>query len=205
MHQGPALRLGLTGGIGSGKSTVARMLVERHGAALVDADVISRATTASGGAAIEAIRTQFGPAFIDANGALDREQMRNLVFTDPTAKKRLERIVHPLVTQAIFAQADTAISSGHRCVVFDIPLLVESAHWTARLDRILVVDCLEETQVARVVARNAMLADSVRQIIASQASRAQRAASADIVVFNDGCTLDALGNEVAQIAAHFGL
>ncbi len=200
-----ALRLGLTGGIGSGKSTVARMLVERHGAALVDADAISRGTTASGGAAIEAIRTQFGPTFIDASGALDREQMRNLVFTDPSAKKRLERIVHPLVTQAIFAQAEAAIQSGHSCVVFDIPLLVESSHWSARLDRVLVVDCTEETQVARVVARNAMPADTVRQIIASQATRAQRAASADIVLFNDGCTLDSLGNEVAQIAANFGL
>lgn len=200
-----ALRLGLTGGIGSGKSTVARMLVERHGAALVDADAISRGTTASGGAAIDAIRTQFGPSFIDAHGALDREQMRNLVFTDPTAKKRLERIVHPLVTQAIFAQAEVAIQSGHRCVVFDIPLLVESGHWSARLDRVLVVDCTEETQVARVVARNAMPADTVRHIIASQATRAQRAASADIALFNDGCTLDSLGNEVAQIAANFGL
>jgi dephospho-CoA kinase len=202
---GSALRLGLTGGIGSGKSTVARMLVEQHGAALVDADAISRTTTASGGAAMDAIRLQFGQAFIDATGALDRERMRNLVFTDPTAKKRLERIVHPRVTQAIFAQADAAIQSGHRCVVFDIPLLVESGHWSARLDRVLVVDCTEETQVARVVARNAMPADTVRHIIANQASRAQRAASADIVVFNDGCTLDSLSNEVAQIAANFGL
>ncbi|MFZ4286971.1 dephospho-CoA kinase [Variovorax sp. HJSM1_2] len=200
-----AFRLGLTGGIGSGKSTVARMLVERHGAALVDADAISRATTASGGAAINAIQTQFGPAFINADGALDREQMRELVFTDPTAKKRLERIVHPLVTQAILAQAEAAVANGYRCVLLDIPLLVESGHWRARLDRVLVVDCLEETQVARVVARNAMPAETVRQIIASQASRAQRAASADMVLFNDGCTLDSLGNEVAQIAAHFGL
>ncbi len=133
-----ARHLGLTGGIGSGKSTVAGLLAEL-GAAVIDADAISRSATAVGGAAIDAIAETFGTSMLTADGALDREQMRKLAFSDPGAKTRLERIVHPLVGQAIAREAAQAESGGVRCIVFDIPLLVESAPWRPRLDRVLVL------------------------------------------------------------------
>ncbi|APW36944.1 dephospho-CoA kinase [Rhodoferax koreense] len=198
------IRLGLTGGIGSGKSTVAHML-EARGARIVDADAIARACTAAGGAAMPAILATFGPDFITPAGALDREQMRTLAFGDPEAKQRLEAIVHPLVGAEIAAQASAADLAGVRCCVFDIPLLVESKRWPSQLDRVLVVDCREETQVSRVVARSGMAAGMAQKIVAAQASRARRRAAADIVVFNDGCSLDQLRAEVEQIGAHFGL
>ncbi|SDP19161.1 dephospho-CoA kinase [Rhodoferax sp. OV413] len=200
----PCLRIGLTGGIGSGKSTVAQMLQDL-GATVVDADAISRAATAAGGSAIEAIRATFGAQFITTEGAMDRDRMRALAFSEPDAKKRLEAIVHPLVGQAIEAQFQAAQAAGSRCVVFDIPLLVESGHWRHRLDQILVVDCLEDTQVARVLARNGLDEATVRKVIQTQASRTERLAVADWVIFNDGLTLDQLRAEVRKIAPHFGL
>ena len=199
-----AIRLGLTGGISSGKSTVARMLQER-GAAVVDADTIARACTAAGGAAIPQILASFGPDYITAEGALDRERMRSLAFTDTGAKQRLEAIVHPLVGKATTEEAEAAERAGARCIVFDIPLLIESGRWPRQLDRVLVVDCQENTQVTRVAARTGMAEAMARQIIAAQASRAQRRAAADVVVYNDGLTLEQLRAEVEQIAAHFGL
>jgi dephospho-CoA kinase len=198
------LRLGLTGGIGSGKSTVALMLQAR-GAIIIDADAISRQTTAAGGTAIPAIRTAFGIEAITADGAMDRERMRSLVFTDPSAKKRLEAIVHPLVGQQIEAQFQRAQAGGARCVVFDIPLLVESGHWKDRLDQVLVVDCAADTQMARVMARSGMEEAAVRAIIQTQASRAQRLAVADVVILNDGLTLEQLRLEVEKVAPLFGL
>lgn len=198
------LRLGLTGGIGSGKSTVARMLQER-GAAVIDADAIARASTAAGGAAIPQILASFGPDYITPEGALDRERMRSLAFTDTGAKQRLEAIVHPLVGKATTEEAEAAERAGARCIVFDIPLLVESGRWPRKLDRVLVVDCQEDTQITRVAARTGMAEAMARQIIAAQASRAQRRAAADVVVYNDGLTLEQLRAEVEQIAAHFGL
>ena len=198
------LRLGLTGGIGSGKSTVARMLQER-GAVVIDADAIARASTAAGGAAIPQILASFGPDYITPEGALDRERMRSLAFTDTGAKQRLEAIVHPLVGKATTEEAEAAERAGARCIVFDIPLLIESGRWPRQLDRVLVVDCQEDTQVTRVAARTGMAEAMARQIIAAQASRAQRRAAADVVVYNDGLTLEQLRAEVEQIAAHFGL
>lgn len=198
------LRLGLTGGIGSGKSTVAQMLHAR-GAQVVDADAIARQVTAPHGTAIESIRATFGPAFVTPDGAMDRDRMRALAFTDPDAKKRLEAIVHPLVGQGIEAQYQAAQAAGARCVVFDIPLLVESGHWRNRLDKVLVVDCLESTQITRVMARSPLTETAVRQIIQAQASRAQRLAVADAVIFNDGLTLAQLQQEVHQAARNFGL
>jgi dephospho-CoA kinase len=199
-----ALRLGLTGGIGSGKSTVAQMLVAR-GAVLVDADAAARSVTATGGLAIDAIRTEFGPEFIDADGAMDRVRMRALVFSSASAKQRLEAIVHPLVGQETRARAQAALGTGTRCVVFDIPLLVETSHWLDELDRIFVVDATAETQIARVAARNGLAPDAIQQIMAMQATRPQRLRSADAVVYNDGLTLDALQGVVDEIALHFGL
>ena len=189
------MQVGLTGGIGSGKSTAASLLVE-CGAVLVDTDAISRALTARGGAALPALATAFGPQVIGTDGALDRERMRALVFSDPAAKARLEAILHPMIGENARAQA--AAASG-RPVVFDVPLLAESAHWRARVDRVLVVDCSEDTQVQRVAQRNGWAEDAVRRVIAQQASRARRRAIADAVIFNDGLSLDELGSEVRAL------
>lgn len=197
-------KLGLTGGIGSGKSTVATMLVA-HGASLIDADANARSVTAAGGAAIAAIRAAFGDTMITADGALDRSRMRELAFSDPTARLRLEAIVHPLVGQVGQAQLDAARAAGHRCVVYDIPLLVESGRWRSQLDAILVVDCLPATQVARVMARSGLQAAAAEAIIAAQATRAQRLAAADAVIYNEGISLTQLQAEVAAVARCFGL
>lgn len=198
------MRIGLTGGIGSGKSTVLAMLQER-GAAAIDADAISRATTAFGGAAIPAIVERFGPEFIGPDGALDRARMRERAYTHPESRRELEQIIHPLVGQEIARQVEAATHAGARCVVFDIPLLVETGRWRAQVDKVLVVDCEPETQVARVAARSGLQAEEVRAIIAAQAPRALRLAAADLVICNEGLSLDALRNEVAQAAQSFGL
>jgi dephospho-CoA kinase len=198
------LRLGLTGGIGSGKSTVAQMLLAQ-GATVIDADAISRQASGPSGVAVPAIRAAFGANAITTDGAMDRERMRALIFTDPGAKKRLEAIIHPLVSQEIEAQFQQALDHGAHCVVFDIPLLVESGHWKNRLDQVLVVDCLVDTQVTRAMARSGMDEATVRAIIQAQASRAQRLAAADQVIFNDGLTLAQLRLEVEKIAPLFGL
>jgi dephospho-CoA kinase len=199
-----AVRIGLTGGIGSGKSTVLQMLRER-GAAAIDADAISRATTAAGGAALPHIAARFGPEFIGADGALDRARMREHAYAHPEARRELEQIIHPLVGEEIARQVDAALAAGARCIVFDIPLLVETGRWRAQVDRVLVVDCAPETQVARVVARSGLAPDEVRAIIAAQAPRALRLAAADLVICNEGLSLEALRNEVEQAARSFGL
>ena len=197
-------RLGLTGGIGSGKSTVASML-SGLGLAVIDADAIARSVTAPGGVAIPAITAAFGPAFVAQDGSMDRDRMRALAFADPAARRRLEGIVHPLVGAETARATDEAIASGHRSIVFDVPLLAESHQWRQRVDHVLVVDCSETTQVSRVVARNAMPADAVRRIISAQASRTVRLATADAVIRNDGCSLDELRRLVEQVVKHFGL
>ncbi|MCD6079375.1 MAG: coaE [Ramlibacter sp.] len=199
-----AARIGLTGGIGSGKSTVLDMLRDL-GAVPVDADAISRATTASGGAAIAAIAAKFGPGFITSAGALDRDRMREHAYAQPDSRRELEQIIHPLVGAEIQRQVDVALAAGARCIVFDIPLLVESGRWRARLDRVLVVDCEPQTQVARVTARSGLAPEAVQAIIAAQAPRALRLAAADIVICNEGLTLAQLRNEVEQVAHSFGL
>jgi len=197
-----AVHVGLTGGIGSGKSTVAAMLAD-CGAAVIDSDAIAREVTAPGGAAIALIARQFGAGFITPENAMDRDAMRRLVFSDAQAKRRLESIVHPLVGEETARQAAKANSA---CVVFDVPLLVESGHWRRRVDRVLVVDCSEETQIARVMARNGWAREAVQQIIAGQASRDQRLAAADICIYNDApLSLAALAAMVRQLAQRFGL
>lgn len=200
-----ATLLGLTGGIGSGKSTVAAMLTA-HGAAVVDADAIARSVTAAGGAAIDPIARAFGAELITPEGALNRDRMRALVYADPQAKQRLEAIVHPLVGQETDRQAQAALAAGHRCVVFDVPLLVESGRrWRQKVRRVLVVDCPVATQIERVMARNGLSRPEVEKIIAAQASRAQRLAAADIVIHNQDLSLPALGEEVRQVVERFGL
>lgn len=200
-----ALRVGLTGGIGSGKSTVAGMLAER-GAAVIDADAISRQATGMGGAAISLVAQQFGADFVTAEGALDRDRMRQLVFSDPGAKQRLEAIIHPLVGAETARQAAQAQHAGHVCIVFDVPLLVESGRWRQQLDQVLVVDCSEETQISRVIARSGWTRQMVEQVIAGQASRSQRLAAADVCIDNDGAvSLAALALRARQAAERFGL
>ncbi|GAC1528130.1 MAG: dephospho-CoA kinase [Ramlibacter sp.] len=198
------MRVGLTGGIGSGKSTVLDML-RQQGAATIDADAISRATTAAGGAAIAAIARHFGPGFITAQGALDRDRMRAHVYAQPQARHALEAIVHPLVGIELARQVSKALAGGARCIVLDIPLLVESGRWRSQLDRVLVVDCLPETQVARVVARSALDARQVESIIAAQAPRPLRLHAADAVIFNEGLSLEQLQAHARWVGRTFGL
>lgn len=193
----PIQTIGLTGGIGSGKSTVGRMLVDL-GAHLVDTDAISRALTAPGGHAIEAIRQAFGPEMIDAQGAMDRTRMRTLAFSDPTALARLETILHPLIGQQADAHAAKAIPG--QPVVYDVPLMVESGRrWRDKVDRILVVDALPETQIQRVMARSGWERPAVEAVLAKQASREQRRAAADHVILNDGITLQQLQQQVREL------
>ena len=199
-----ALHLGLTGGVGAGKSTVAGMLA-MLGTTVLDADAESRRVTAAGGAAIDTIRAVFGARFIDVHGALDRDAMRARVFEDPGARGQLEEIIHPLVQSAISRLAAQAGAAGAQCVVFDIPLLVESGKWPARLDAVVVVDCTTATQVSRVVSRSKLTENAVRDIIQAQAPRAKRVAAADAVIFNDGKSWDELRTEVTFMARSFGL
>jgi dephospho-CoA kinase len=192
-----ALRIGLTGGIGSGKSTVAGMLADR-GAAVIDTDAIARSLAAPGGAAIDALRAQFGAAAIGADGGLDRARMRQVVFADPAAKSRLEAILHPLIGIESDRQAAAA---GDRPQVFDVPLLVESGRWRARVDRVLVVDCPAATQIARVTRRSGWAVAAVQAVIDQQASREARRAAADAVIFNENLSLAELAAEVRSLWA----
>jgi dephospho-CoA kinase len=187
------LRIGLTGGIGSGKSTVAGLLVGL-GAGLVDTDAIARALTLPGGAAMPAIEAGFGPSAVASDGALDRARMRDIVFHDADAKRRLEAILHPMIGAECERQAQAV--AGRPAVVFDVPLLVESGRWRARVDRVLVVDATVETQRERVIARSGWSPAAVDAVVAQQATRAARRAAADAVVFNDGLTLEALGHQI---------
>lgn len=205
MNSSRIWRLGLTGGIGSGKSTVANMLAEL-GAAIIDADAISRSLTAPGGRAIDAIRQQFGAHMVDAQGAMDRQAMRARVFSDAQARQQLEAIIHPLVGQISREQTEAALQTGKRCLVHDVPLLVESGtRWRAQVDRVWVVDCDTTTQRERVMARSGLSSEEVDRIMAQQASRAQRLACADLVVFNQGLSLEDLRQQVQAAARHFGL
>lgn len=199
-----AYQLGLTGSIGSGKSTVARMFAAR-GANVIDADAVSRQSTASGGAAMPAIECAFGPPMLAADGSLNRDAMRNLIFQDPAAKAQLEAIVHPIVGQEMDHLRQQAEATGSPLIVWDIPLLVESPRWRPQLDSILVVDCSPETQIQRVMARSRWPRAQVEQAIAAQASRNQRLAAADAVICNDHIDLATLEQQVREIAARFGL
>ena len=197
-RQLPGLRIGLTGGIGSGKSTVARRCAAL-GALVVDSDALAQALTAPGGAAIPAIAAAFGVEMIAADGAMDRARMRALVFGQPAQRQRLEAILHPMIGEATRAQASRA--GAGQPIVFDVPLLTESGTWRGRVDRILVVDCREATQVARVVQRSGWTADAVERTLAQQASRAQRRAIADAVIYNEALTLEQLEGEVDALWA----
>ncbi|NYT25802.1 dephospho-CoA kinase [Alcaligenaceae bacterium] len=189
-------KVGLTGGIGSGKSKVADMLAS-WGAAVIDSDVIAHELTAPGGAAIEPIRQAFGPGVIAENGALDRPVMRELAFQSPEARRRLEAILHPMIRAETGARAQVARGWY---VVFVVPLLVESGRWRKELDRICVVDCDPETQVARVRARSGLTREAIARIMSTQASREERIAVAhDIVPNGAGTTLEELERHVRAL------
>jgi dephospho-CoA kinase len=190
--------VGLTGGIGCGKTTVANMF-GALGATLVDTDDIAHALTAPGGAAMAALVAEFGPGFATADGALDRARMRNLVFSDAAAKTRLEAILHPRIRDAALAAA--AVASGPY-VIYVVPLLIESGTWRARVQRVLAIDCPETVQVARVMARNGLTEEQVRAIMASQVTRAARLAAADDIVVNDG-DLATLGPQITRLHAQY--
>jgi dephospho-CoA kinase len=198
------LRIGLTGGIGSGKSTVARMLVD-CGAVLIDTDAISRELTAPGGGAVTLIASQFGPQALTSEGSMNRDVMRQLVFNDPSAKRRLEAIIHPLVSLEVERQAAQATHNNSLCTVYDIPLLVESSRWRQQLDLILVIDCSEAVQISRVIARNGWAPDAVHKVIAAQAGRATRRAAADACICNEDLSIQALNSMVRQLSHRFGL
>ncbi len=182
------MRIGLTGGIGSGKSTVACML-QGLGAVLIDTDAIARQLTAPGGAALGPLEAAFGRGIVGADGGLDRVAMRERAFADPGVRARLEAVLHPMIGELARQQADAA---GAAVCVFDVPLLAESGHWRARVDRVLVVDCSAPTQIARVAARPGWTREHAAAVVAAQADRASRRAIADAVIFNDGIGLTEL-------------
>ena len=186
--------VGLTGGIGSGKSTVADLFVER-GAVLVDTDAIAHELTGPGGAAMAELVAAFGLEIVDSRGALDRAAMRQRVFADAAAKARLEGVLHPLIRR-IAAERCRAATSPY--VVLAVPLLIESGSFRERCQRIVVVDCPENVQIERVRARNSLSEAEVRAIMAAQATRQQRLAAADDVVLNDGA-LTKLYDQVAAL------
>jgi dephospho-CoA kinase len=193
------LHFGLTGGIGSGKSTVATMLVA-CGALLVDTDAIAHALTAPGGVALPALAQAFGPEIIAADGSMDRNRMRTLAFGDPSARRRLEAILHPMIGDE--AQRQASLAAG-KPVIFDVPLLAASSAWRQRVERVLVVDCQEDTQIQRVMQRSGWTAEQVQRVIAQQTPRTARRAIADAVIFNDSLSLPALQVQVQALWQHW--
>jgi dephospho-CoA kinase len=190
--------IGLTGGIGSGKSSVADLLGER-GAAVIDTDAIAHRLTAPGQAGSAEIGRQFGADFLRADGALDRDRMRSLVFADPEARRKLESILHPMIRAEVLS---AIAASTAPYVVLVVPLLVETGAYRELVGRTLLVDCPEKLQIERVRQRNNLAENTIRAIMASQAGRAARLAVADDVIVNDA-GLDALGQRVAELHARY--
>lgn len=187
--------VGLTGGIGSGKTQVSNAF-EALGVPVIDTDLISHAITAPNGLAIPVIREIFGVDLIDPSGRLDRDKMRKLVFTDAEARRKLEAILHPLIANV--SMASIAQHTDAPYVVLVVPLLAESPQWLNRCDRVLVIDCELETQISRVMARSNLTREQVLAIIATQASREERKAIANEVIVNES-SLEALTQQVRKL------
>ena len=198
----PIFRLGLTGGIGCGKSTVAKILQDQ-GATLIDADEISRALTAPTGLALPMISKVFGKSFLDPSMGLNRVKMRDFVFNDLEAKKKLESIIHPLIANEIAFLTRRAESESKLFIVYDIPLLLESPKWRTMVDFVLVIDCLIETQIARVTTRSLLSRQEVEKIVNAQATHAERREIADAAIYNEGLTLSELFNSVTNLINKF--
>ena len=181
--------IGLTGGIGSGKTAVSDQLA-KLGAGIVDTDLIAHLITASKGIAIPLIEKQFGAEFIDPDGALNRIKMRSLVFENPEARKALEAITHPLIREETNKQAMRLAKEGVPYLVFVVPLLIESGTWLGLIDYLVVVDCPEETQIKRVMHRSNLTRNEVERILTAQASRQERLSHADMVIENQGSLVD---------------
>lgn len=196
-----SLIVGLTGGIGSGKTTVADYFASL-GAAVVDTDVIAHELTVAQGAAMPEIEATFGDSVLLADGGLDRAAMRRLVFSDPSEKCRLEAILHPMIRAASEARCQSAMAARAPYVMLVVPLLLESGAYRERVDRILVVDCDEDVQIARVTARSGLSIEEVRAIMATQASRPERLAAADDVVLNSAGT-EQLFAQVVALHRHY--
>jgi dephospho-CoA kinase len=197
-QHGKRFSVGLTGGIGCGKTTVSDMFAER-GASIIDTDLIAHALSAPHGAAMPAIVAHFGPEFARPDGALDRAGMRALVFSDPSAKQALEAILHPRIRAATMAAA--ALASGPY-LIFVVPLLIESGDWRARVDRVLAIDCPEHLQIARVGKRNGWSPEQVQAVMDNQVSRTVRLANADDVITNDG-DIEALRAQIERLHAKY--
>ena len=195
--KGIMLLIGLTGGIGSGKSAVSDLL-GALGAGIIDTDLISHEVTAPGGKAIPIIAKTFGAEFIDSQGALNRSKMRALVFTDPKARQILEKITHPLIQEETAKKAFELAKSEVPYLVFVVPLLIESGSWVNLIDYLVVVDCPEETQIQRVMRRNNMTHSEVENILNAQTSRDTRLAAANAVIENQG-SLDDLKQKVLNL------
>ncbi len=192
-----AFSVGLTGGVGSGKSTIATMLSKR-GAGLVDADAIAHQLTSAGGAAMAKLRESFGAEAIAPDGSLDRARMRARVFSDAAARAQLESLLHPMIRAAMRERAAMLINGGSHYVVHVVPLLVETANWRAYADRLLLVDCSAATQLARVCARTGIDEATARRIMGAQATRQQRLAAADDVLLNEA-PLDHIERKVEHL------
>lgn len=190
--------VGVTGGIGSGKSAAADLFAAR-GAAVIDTDAIAHALTKADGAAMPAIRAEFGETVISSDGALDRAAMRAMAFADPSARKRLEAILHPLIRDEGERQLAAA---GTPYAVLVVPLLIEAGDYRKRVNRIAVVDCAETTQIARVMSRSGLARPEIERILAAQATRAERLAAADDVIDNDG-ELAALAPQIERLHANY--
>ena len=198
--------VGLTGGIGSGKSAVADLFA-RHGATVVDTDAIAHAMTAPDGAAMAPIRAEFGDTVATADGALDRTAMRAMVFADPSARKRLEAILHPLIR----AESERWLAHkppGAPYAILMVPLLIESGDYRKRVNRIAVVDCAENTQIERVTSRSGLARSEIERILAAQATRAERLAAADDVIDTDGALaglapqIERLHRQYLELSSH---
>jgi dephospho-CoA kinase len=193
------LKIGLTGGIGSGKTVVAERFAS-HGIAVIDTDAIAHRITAANGVAMPLIEAQFGRSFLTPDGALDRARMRALVFGDAIAKKKLEAITHPLIRTESEGKIQAATGPY---LILVVPLLIESGNWGRRVDRVLVVDCPETTQIERVMRRNGFAREQVEAIMAQQATRIQRLAAADDVIENGDTTLENVLKAVDLLHIHY--
>lgn len=199
-------RVGLTGGVASGKSTVAAALV-RLGAHLIDTDAIARRLTAPGGAALPALLAAFGPDCVSLETGLDRHRMRARAFAEPGLRQQLEALLHPLIQQAAERQASAALQAPHRpaWLLFDVPLLTERPHWRQRVQRVLLIDCDERVQAARAAQRPGWDAAQAAAVMAAQSPRAARRSCADAVIDNSHLSLDELAKKVRAIACRWGL